>query len=118
MQYSGVTLMDKDQGRPASDFRTSQSTFISSFRDDILAALEYRTASLTRLPKKYQEATQVLRYGYEEKYSAHLDWFDKQQYLQDENTLRLIDYGKKNRLATVFWYLSGKRFKYYTVEMM
>ena len=53
---------------------------------NIVGALEYRTASLTRLPKKHQEATQVLWYGYEEKYSAHLDWFDKQQYLQDENT--------------------------------
>jgi hypothetical protein len=26
MEYSQVTLMDKDEGRPASDFRTSQST--------------------------------------------------------------------------------------------
>ena len=109
IQYSQVTLMDKDQGRPASDFRTSQSTFLSADDDDdILLGLDFRTASLTRVPREHQEHTQVLRYGKTEKYSAHLDWFDKSLYLQDQNTLDLIDNGKKNRLVTVFWYLSGK----------
>jgi len=105
MEYSSVSLMDKDKGRPASDFRTSQSAFLVA-QDDIMHALEDRTASLTRIPKNHQEHTQVLRYGYSEKYSAHLDWFDPELYQQDPHTLEMIDYGKRNRLATVFWYLS------------
>lgn len=106
MRYSQVTLMDKDKGRPASDFRTSQSAFVGSDGDDIMTRLEHRTASLTRIHKSHQEHTQVLRYGEEEKYDAHLDWFDRRHYQKDEHTLRLIDNGRKNRLATVFWYLS------------
>lgn len=107
MEYSQVTLMDKDEGRPASDFRTSQSTFLEAGRDVILNALEDRTASLTRIPKNHQEFTQVLRYQHGEQYLAHLDWFDKQMYQNDEYTLELIQHGKRNRLATVFWYLSN-----------
>ena len=105
MEYSQVSLMDKDKGRPASDFRTSQSFFLKA-NDEIMHALEERTASLTRVPKTHQEHTQVLRYGHTEKYDAHLDWFDPELYQQDANTLRMIDNGKRNRLATVFWYLS------------
>lgn len=107
MEYSQVTLMDKDKGRPASDFRTSQSTFLEAGKDVILNALEDRTASLTRIPKNHQEFTQVLRYQHGEQYLAHLDWFDKQMYQNDEYTLEMIQHGKRNRLATVFWYLSN-----------
>lgn len=106
MEYSSVTLMDKDAGRPASDFRTSQSAFVGSDDDEIMEALEIRTASLTRVPKDHQEYTQVLRYGYSEKYSGHVDYFDPSLYQNDANTLNLIQNGKRNRLATVFWYLS------------
>lgn len=106
MEYSEVSLMDKDKDRPASDFRTSQSAFVDSFEDDIMTRLEHRTASLTRVPRVHQEHTQVLRYGEQQKYDAHLDWFDRDLYLKDQITLRLIDNGRKNRLVTVFWYLS------------
>lgn len=105
MQYSEVSLMDHDKGRPSSDFRTSQSMFLKA-EDEVMHALEARTSSITRVPKKHQEYTQVLRYGNTEKYSAHVDYFDPSLYQQDKSTLRLIDNGRKNRLATVFWYLS------------
>jgi prolyl 4-hydroxylase len=67
LEYSGVVLMDKDKGRPASDFRTSQSTFVSSYKDELMMDIEYRTASLVRIPRKHQEDVQVLRYGLGEK---------------------------------------------------
>lgn len=67
LEYSGVVLMDKDKGRPASDFRTSQSTFVSASGDEILLDIEYRTASLVRVPRQHQEDVQVLRYGIGEK---------------------------------------------------
>lgn len=40
------------------------------------------------------------------RYDAHHDWFDPNLYQNDENTLELIGHGARNRLATVFWYLS------------
>lgn len=105
MEYSSVSLMDHDKGRPASDFRTSQSYFLEA-EDEKLHALEARTASITRVSKTHQEHTQVLRYGYMQKYDQHLDWFDAALYKNDKLTQEMIQYGKKNRLATVFWYLS------------
>ena len=106
---SGVSLMDQDQGKDASEWRTSQSAFIASQRKgDALDLLEHRTSSLTRLPISHQEYTQVLRYGKGQKYDSHHDYFNKEYYAKDPGTLDLIQHGKRNRLATVFWYLSGK----------
>lgn len=106
MKYSGVTLKDDDIGKAASNWRTSQSTFLSAQNDPILEDIEHRTASLTRVPRIHQEYVQVLRYGATEKYDAHHDYFDPSQYQSDKNTLNLIENGKKNRFATVFWYLT------------
>ena len=106
MAYSDVVLMDHDAGRPASDFRTSQTTFLDANDDAILTDIDYRTASLTRVPRNHQEPVQVLRYGISEKYSAHYDYFNPKSYQNDIDTLRLIRHGTRNRFATVFWYLS------------
>ena len=105
MVYSGVVLKDNDSGRPASDFRTSQTTFVQA-NDDILVDIDYRTASLVRVPRIHQEHTQVLRYGVTEKYVSHHDYFDPQDYQNDANTLQLIRNGERNRMSTVFWYLT------------
>lgn len=67
MKYSDVVLMDHDKGRLASDFRTSQSTFVTSISDSTLLDVEYRTASLVRVSRQHQEDVQVLRYGPGEK---------------------------------------------------
>jgi prolyl 4-hydroxylase len=87
LQYSQVTLMDMDKGRPASDFRTSQSTFLTCNNHEVIKDIDYRTASLVRLPRFHQETVQVLRYQGGEKYDAHHDYFDPQLYQSDENTL-------------------------------
>jgi prolyl 4-hydroxylase len=106
MAYSEVVLMDKDKGKPASDFRTSQSTFLSSKKHQRLTDIDHRTASLTRIPWAHQEHVQVLRYGLNEKYDSHTDFFDPSLYKNDPGTLQTIGHGRRNRLATVFWYLS------------
>lgn len=106
IRYSDVVLKDMDAGRPASDFRTSQSTFLSAEEHPALKTIDYRTAGLVRIPRNHQETVQVLRYGHTEYYSAHNDYFDPKDYQNDPNTLRLIQNGRRNRLATVFWYLS------------
>jgi prolyl 4-hydroxylase len=105
MEYSEVVLMDKDAGRPASDFRTSQTTFLRS-TDDFMVDIDYRTSSLVRLPRSHQESVQVLRYGLGEKYDNHHDYFDPRAYQNDQRTLSRIKNGRKNRMVTVFWYLS------------
>jgi prolyl 4-hydroxylase len=106
LQYSKVTLMDKDHGRPASDFRTSQTTFVRSDGHRFLQDIEERTASLVRVPRSHQEHVQVLRYGNGEKYDSHHDYFDPAAYQKDPATLQLTGHGLKNRMITVFWYLS------------
>jgi prolyl 4-hydroxylase len=106
MKYSEVTLMDKDVGRPASDFRTSQTGFLQGGNDGMLRDIDFRTASLVRVPVDHQEHVQVLRYGLDEKYDSHHDYFDPQLYKNDPATLDLIKNGRRNRFATVFWYLS------------
>lgn len=106
MRYSDVTLMDHDQGRPASDFRTSQTAFLGGPGFQGLDGIDLRTASLVRIPRNHQEYVQVLRYGVTEKYNAHHDYFDPSLYQNDPSTLRMVENGKKNRLATVFWYLT------------
>lgn len=107
LQYSGVSLKDVDKGKAASNWRTSQSTFLSAQDDPILMDIEHRTASLTRVPRNHQEFVQVLRYGHTEKYDAHHDYFDPESYKSDPNTMTLIEHGKRNRFATVFWYLTS-----------
>jgi prolyl 4-hydroxylase len=106
MEYSAVSLKDVDKGKAASNWRTSQSAFLSSGGDPILTAIDHRTASLSRVPKGHQEVLQVLRYGQHEKYDAHHDYFDPRDYQSDKSTMNLIQNGKRNRYATVFWYLT------------
>ena len=116
MQYSSVSLMDQDQGKDASEWRTSQSTFVQAKPDDdLMVGLERRTARLTRIPRSHQEYMQVLRYGKTEKYSTHHDFFDPSLYQSDRHTLRLIQNGKRNRLATVFCYFSGRFETFYVL---
>jgi prolyl 4-hydroxylase len=106
IQYSQVSLMDHDKGRPASDFRTSQSTFVNAGNDEILIDIDHRTASLVRIPRDQQEDVQVLRYGVDEHYHTHHDFFDPSLYKNDFFTQITIEKGRRNRLATVFWYLN------------
>mmetsp|Transcript_14449 Transcript_14449/g.22577 ORF Transcript_14449/g.22577 Transcript_14449/m.22577 type:complete len:524 (-) Transcript_14449:165-1736(-) len=106
MRYSSVSLTDADQGKEASEFRTSQSTFLGSRGDSILQDIDDRTASLVRIPSSHQEHVQVLRYGKTEHYVAHHDYFNPIYYTQDPGTLHMIRNGRRNRLATVFCYFS------------
>jgi prolyl 4-hydroxylase len=107
VRYSEVTLMDKDAGRPSSDFRTSSSTFLTHFASPLLSRLNDRTAAFLRIPRTHQEHLQVLRYIPGEKYDQHHDYFDPELYQNDRATVALTKNGKRNRFATFFWYLSN-----------
>lgn len=103
---SGVSLMDKDVGKAATEWRTSSTYFMASKGHAPLAAIDARVAELTKVPTSHQELVQVLRYREGEKYDAHHDYFDPKLYAKDPNTLRMTQHGKVNRMATVLWYLS------------
>mmetsp|Transcript_23902 Transcript_23902/g.35079 ORF Transcript_23902/g.35079 Transcript_23902/m.35079 type:complete len:585 (+) Transcript_23902:94-1848(+) len=105
MQDSPVSLMDKDKGKKATEFRTSQLLFMSSAKYPALSPLDVRVAGLTGCKMEQQEAVQVLKYEVGQYYLPHLDFWDP-QYYQDPSMVRSSRAGHRNRLSTVFWYMS------------
>ncbi|CAE7467963.1 P4H4, partial [Symbiodinium microadriaticum] len=100
-----VSLMDKDKGREAAEFRTSQLLFMDSDRYSFLRAIDSRVANLTGQPTSHQEQVQVLKYEVGQYYLPHLDYWEPSFY-QDPQVVQMTEAGHKNRLCTVFWYLS------------
>lgn len=112
MASSGLTMTDKDiaLGSAADKFRTSTTHWL---RSDLrkrpwLEAVDLRVANITRSTwgVRSQEAVQVLRYNEGQFYDAHLDWTDRQYYSRSKANMLSKHGGYKNRLVTVFWYLS------------
>jgi hypothetical protein len=105
MRSSPVSHMDHDRGVAAKKWRTSTQAWLEA-RDSpsLIAPIDVRIASLTAVQRTQLEAVQVLRYQPGEFYSAHLDAWDPQYY---ETQKEAYDFGHRNRLATVFWYLNG-----------
>jgi prolyl 4-hydroxylase len=105
MRSSEVSLMDKDKGKEATQFRTSETHFLSSQGDAVLAELDQRVANLTKVPQNHQESLQVLKYKKGQRYDEHLDYWDPAHY-SDDSILRMTAGGFRNRMSTVFCYLS------------
>jgi prolyl 4-hydroxylase len=103
---SGVTLLDGHENRPATDWRTSTTYFLDSSAHPILTGIDRRVADLTKVPVSHQEAVQVLRYEATQKYDHHTDYFPAEHHQNSPGVLEMIDYGHKNRMITVFWYMS------------
>lgn len=103
---SQVSVKDADQGKDVDTWRTSSNFFMSTAGDPLLEALDLRVQNLTRVPITHSEYTQVLRYGYDERYVAHTDYFDPKDYQKDKGTLKMTANGVWNRLLTVFMYMS------------
>lgn len=107
LKKSGVALKDADRGKAAKEWRTSSQYFLSTAGDPVLEALDARVQALTRIPITHAEYIQVLRYNKMEHYSAHHDFFDPAAYASNPQMLADVEHGAKNRLATVFFYLSN-----------
>ena len=107
MLPSPTVKMDQDVDLPDTTWRTSTQHFLHSEGDDIITAIDTRTAKMTRTRKSMQEPVQVLRYKPGEKYDQHTDYFDARYYQNDPKTLDLIRNGEKNRLITVLWYMTN-----------
>ena len=106
LKSSGVALMDKDKGKPATEWRTSATYFLPSNADKRLHIIDKRVEQLTKVPESHQEDAQVLRYELTQKYDAHHDYFSPHLYSQSPQVLESIHHGFKNRMITVFWYMS------------
>jgi prolyl 4-hydroxylase len=117
---SPVSLMDKDIGKNATEFRTSQQVFLQPQGSPLLLNLESRVSDLTGCPLSHQETLQVLRYEKGQYYLPHLDYWDpglpspplappspSSAYYQSPLEVKRSHAGHKNRLSTVFWYLSN-----------
>eukprot|EP00039_Didymoeca_costata_P009651 m.128190 g.128190 ORF g.128190 m.128190 type:complete len:510 (-) comp14558_c1_seq1:803-2332(-) len=106
MSRSGVVTMDTDNGAGASA-RTSSNTFLDPRHSPITTRTNKRSHSLARLPISLGESIQVLRYTPGQRYEAHRDFFNPNDYQRQPQNLKSVDYGARNRLATVFWYISS-----------
>eukprot|EP00008_Paramoeba_atlantica_P009056 CAMPEP_0201479336 /NCGR_PEP_ID=MMETSP0151_2-20130828/4047_1 /ASSEMBLY_ACC=CAM_ASM_000257 /TAXON_ID=200890 /ORGANISM="Paramoeba atlantica, Strain 621/1 / CCAP 1560/9" /LENGTH=363 /DNA_ID=CAMNT_0047860785 /DNA_START=180 /DNA_END=1268 /DNA_ORIENTATION=- len=106
MAPSPVAHKDNDVGKPATEWRTSTQHWLGPSGRPWLGSIDRRVADLTRVPQNHQEHVQVLRYMPGQKYDAHHDYFDITHYRANEQIQKMLHYGTKNRMATVFWYLT------------
>lgn len=104
MAPSPVTLMDHDKGKAATEFRTSSQARVPSRDFQVLADIDERVAFLTKVPTRFQEEVQILRYNFTQYYTAHLDAFDPQYYTGQDTSW--MENGHMNRLSTLIWYMS------------
>jgi len=107
VEASPVALMDHDKGKPATEWRTSSQTWFGDPNDALLQGIRQRTSTMLRVSQSCQEnAVQVLQYKHGQKYDSHHDFFNMDFYKSDPQMVKDYDHGHKNRLATVFWYMS------------
>ncbi|GMF27092.1 unnamed protein product [Phytophthora lilii] len=106
LQPSTVTLMDGHENRASTDWRTSTTYFLSSDKHPKIQEIDQRVADLTKVPVEHQEDVQVLRYEETQKYDHHTDYFPMEHHKNSPHVLENNEYGFKNRMITVFWYMS------------
>ncbi len=106
MGQSVVNRMDGDEGKDDTTWRTSTTHFLSRGQTPLAKQIERRIFDATRVPITHGEGTQVLRYEKSQHYYTHHDFFEPARYRNSQSTLKMIEHGAKNRLATVFWYMS------------
>ena len=95
LERSGV-VADKAGNSEISDIRTSNGMFLNRGHDAVIADIERRIARWTLLPVRNGEGLQVLRYGVDQEYKGHYDYFF------DDNSIS----NGGNRYATVLMYLN------------
>ncbi|OQR85475.1 hypothetical protein ACHHYP_11779 [Achlya hypogyna] len=103
---SGVSFQDGDEGKSATEWRTSTTYFLPSHRHALVQGIDQRVEDLVKVPKTHQEDVQVLRYEHTQKYDHHTDYFPVANYQNSPDLIESIHHGFKNRMITVFWYMS------------
>ena len=95
MVPSGLATMDSTKSEVG--VRTSTQTFMERGGTAQIKHLEERAHNLTRLPDELGENIQVVRYEEGQKYGAHRDFFNPNDYHRQPSMLRSVEYGARNR---------------------
>jgi len=90
-------------GGDANQWRTSTTHWLRQ-RDEIITRIEVHCSKLLHIPKNNQELIQVLRYEPTQQYDSHWDYFDPALYRGTAMEKKIR--GGRNRVATLFWYMS------------
>jgi len=106
MAPSPVSHIDSDVGKPSTEWRTSTQARLAASYDSTVDGIEDRVARIVNVPKTHGEPLQVLRYTKGQHYHAHTDYFDPELYKEQPGMLDTVEHGRKNRLATLLWYMS------------
>ena len=105
MEVSPVSHIDSDIGKPDSQWRTSTQARLPKGGGKVVSKIERRAHALLNVPESHGEPLQVLRYEVGQKYDAHHDYFDPELYAGQPHMLEMVEGGKRNRLATLLWYM-------------
>lgn len=97
---------DIAKGTSHDDFRTSRQAWLDNDAAPVVAALDKRTAQLTRVHASHNEPVQLLRYDGGEYYQGHMDWTELELYPDQRDIWMDSHFGHQDRMATVFWYLN------------
>lgn len=95
---------------PYRRYRTSTTHWLRSDYNERpwLESVDNRVTNITRSTwgTESQEAVQVLRYEEGQYYNGHLDYTERAPYVKNKKSMMDAHGGYKNRMVTVFWYLS------------
>ncbi len=96
------SVVSDNQGGHISAGRTSKTSWIDHFKDEITTSLANRISSFVKLPIKNAEKYQLVYYAETNEYKQHYDSWDHNG---SEKTLRCIKYGGP-RMITALVYLN------------
>ena len=105
MANSPVSHIDSDIGKADSTWRTSTQARLPKGGGKVVSTIETRAHKLLNVPEAHGEPLQVLTYEVGQKYDAHHDFFDPALYAGQPHMLEMVENGKRNRLATLLWYM-------------
>eukprot|EP00933_Yihiella_yeosuensis_P023716 TRINITY_DN1845_c3_g1_i1.p1 TRINITY_DN1845_c3_g1~~TRINITY_DN1845_c3_g1_i1.p1 ORF type:complete len:416 (+),score=82.92 TRINITY_DN1845_c3_g1_i1:40-1287(+) len=86
--------------------RAASQAWVSPGEDKSFEAVARRAAHLTRVPKRLQVDFRVIRYKKEQRFVAHTDYYDKNDFKEDPKMMKELKHGR-NWLVTLYAYLSN-----------
>ena len=115
MERSLVELASSGQGELRQGRTSTQTVLGSGLRSHgkkspSTDAIEMRSHHIAKLPISHGESLSILRYRQGERYQNHQDFFEPPQLLHGQafatpEVTRITNGGRRNRLATLIWYL-------------
>ena len=92
--------------KKVSDARTCKSAWLFGREDMIVDSIKSRVEKILRIPKNHMEDMEILFYEKNDKFDMHYDAFQSTDAISMQSQ-SLLHGSTKNRIATVFYYLSN-----------